>query len=167
MQISDLGLFVRATNCLRRAGITTVEELRQKRTWELQSIRSFGAKCMQEVREALDRMDGKPVARQLSEQEAELLKKTTARLARCGIKDPTAQIISLAEEIERYRDKIMGLEVALSGLPADSEKQGPQLTAALKQVVEKYEKAKGMDYVRNNLAWALYQVWRMVDSLEG
>lgn len=57
MQITDLGLSVRATNCLRRAGITTVEELRQKRTWELQSIRSFGAKCMREVREALERLE--------------------------------------------------------------------------------------------------------------
>jgi hypothetical protein len=100
-------------------------------------------------------------------QKMELYKKTVTRLGRGGIKDPTAQIIALAEEIERYRDKIMNLEAALYGLPANSEKQDPLLTAALKQVVEKYEKAKGMDYVRNNLAWALYQVWKAVDSLEG
>ena len=61
MQITDLGLSVRATNCLHRAGIMTVEELRKKRTWELQSIRSFGAKCMQEVREALERLQGDTV----------------------------------------------------------------------------------------------------------
>lgn len=35
---------------------------------------------------------------------------TVKRLARGGIKDPTAQIIALAEEIERYREKIRGLE---------------------------------------------------------
>lgn len=35
---------------------------------------------------------------------------TVARLARAGVKDPTAQIIFLAEEIERYREKIYGLE---------------------------------------------------------
>ena len=57
MQISDLGLTRRATNCLYRAGITTVEELRQKRTWELQSIPSFGAKCLREVQEALERLE--------------------------------------------------------------------------------------------------------------
>lgn len=54
MQIREMGLSKWATNCLYRAGITTVEELRQKRTWELQSIPSFGAKCL---REALDRLD--------------------------------------------------------------------------------------------------------------
>lgn len=35
---------------------------------------------------------------------------TVARLARGGVKDPTAQIIALAEEIERYREKIRDLE---------------------------------------------------------
>lgn len=174
MQISDLGLSVRATNCLSRAGIKTAEELAQKSDLELLGIRSFGIGCLHEVREALARMEGTmqeqrglPVAGKLPEQKMELYKKTVTRLGRGGIKDPTAQIIALAEEIERYRDKIMNLEAALYGLPANSEKQDPLLTAALKQVVEKYEKAKGMDYVRNNLAWALYQVWKAVDSLEG
>lgn len=57
MQIREMGLSKWATNCLYRAGITTVEELRQKRTWELQSIRSFGAKCLREVQEALERLE--------------------------------------------------------------------------------------------------------------
>lgn len=35
---------------------------------------------------------------------------TVARLTRAGAKDPTAQIIFLAEEIERYREKIYNLE---------------------------------------------------------
>lgn len=38
---------------------------------------------------------------------------TVKRLARGGISDPTAQIIALAEEIERYRDKIYALEERL------------------------------------------------------
>ena len=95
-----------------------------------------------------------------------LYEKTTKRLARGGIKDPTNQIIALAEEIEHYRAKIQNLEALLYGLPGSNEKQDPQLEAALKQVVEQYEKAKGLDYVRNNLAWALYKVWKIVDSLE-
>ena len=57
MQIREMGLSKWATNCLYRAGITTVEELRQKRTWELQSIPSFGAKCLREVQEALERLE--------------------------------------------------------------------------------------------------------------
>lgn len=42
-----------------------------------------------------------------------LYEQTVKRLARTGIKDPTAQIIALAEEIERYRDKIRCLEEKL------------------------------------------------------
>ena len=57
MRISELGLSRRATNCLYRAGIYTVEELRQKHTWELQNIRSFGNKSMLEVHEALAQLE--------------------------------------------------------------------------------------------------------------
>ena len=39
-----------------------MEELRQKRNWELQGIRSFGAKSFREVQEALERLEAeKPV----------------------------------------------------------------------------------------------------------
>lgn len=38
---------------------------------------------------------------------------TVRRLARCGVKDPTAQIIALSEEIKGYRERIYGLEDAL------------------------------------------------------
>lgn len=44
----------------------------------------------------------------------DLYDKTVKRLARGGIKDPTSQIVALAEEIERYREKIYGLEAVLS-----------------------------------------------------
>lgn len=96
----------------------------------------------------------------------ELYEKTTKRLARARVKDPTNQIIALAEEIERYRAKIKNLEALLCGLPDSNEKQDPLLEAALKQVAELYKKAKGIDYVHDKLAWALYQVWKSVDSLE-
>ena len=57
MKISELGLSRRAANCLYRAGIRTVEELKEKHTWELQKIRSFGNKSMLEVHEALARLE--------------------------------------------------------------------------------------------------------------
>lgn len=61
MEIRELGLSPRTRNCLYRAGIRTVEELKQKRTWELQSIRSFGTACLREVQEALSHLeDEKP-----------------------------------------------------------------------------------------------------------
>ena len=49
----------------------------------------------------------------MTEAQKELYTKTVTRLARIGEKDPTAQIIALAEEIERYRDQIKRLEDAL------------------------------------------------------
>ena len=57
MQICDLGMSKRATNCLYRAGIKTVEELRQKSDWDLRKIRSFGEGCLREVQETLARLD--------------------------------------------------------------------------------------------------------------
>lgn len=46
----------------------------------------------------------------MTEQQRSLYTETAKRLARLGANDPTMQIIALAEEIERYRDKIHALE---------------------------------------------------------
>lgn len=43
----------------------------------------------------------------MTEAQKELYTKTVTRLARIGAKDPTAQIIALAEEIERYRGQVI------------------------------------------------------------
>ena len=56
MRISELGLSRRTINCLYRADIRTVEELKQKHEWELQSIRSFGPWCLNDVKMALERL---------------------------------------------------------------------------------------------------------------
>lgn len=37
------------------------------------------------------------------------------------------------------------------------------LTKALNMVEKEYERAKGLEYVRNPLAYALYKVWRAAD----
>lgn len=96
----------------------------------------------------------------------DLYEKTMKRLARAGAKDPTAQIIYLAKEIDRYRAKIRGLEKLLRGQPPRDEKQDAMLCAVFDRLAEKYEEAKGMDWVRYPLAWALYEAWKIVDSLE-
>ena len=96
----------------------------------------------------------------------DLYEKTVKRLARAGVKDPTAQIIYLAEEIDRYRAKISVLEKLLRGQPPRDEKQDAMLCAVFDQIAEKYEQAKGMEYVRYPLAWALHNVWKTVNSLE-
>lgn len=54
----------------------------------------------------------------MTKEQQELYTQTVKRLARAGVKDPTAQIIALAEEIERYRAKIRGLEERVAETPA-------------------------------------------------
>lgn len=51
--IELLNLSVRAHNCLRRAGVRTVGQLRALPDDELLRIRNFGQKCVAEVRERL------------------------------------------------------------------------------------------------------------------
>lgn len=53
-----------------------------------------------------------------------LYEDTVKRLARCGIKDPTSQIIALAEEIEEYRANIYGLEAKLEKFHNHSRTDG-------------------------------------------
>lgn len=58
--IEDMNLSVRAYNCLRRAGIHTVEELREKTDEELMSVRNLGRKGYEEVKAKLASIKPKP-----------------------------------------------------------------------------------------------------------
>lgn len=51
--IEDLELSVRSYNCLKRAGITTVEELTQKTEDEMIHVRNLGKKSLKEVKEKI------------------------------------------------------------------------------------------------------------------
>lgn len=53
MTIEDLDLTVRSYNCLKRAGIQTVEELTQKTEEEMMKVRNLGKKSLKEVKEVL------------------------------------------------------------------------------------------------------------------
>jgi DNA-directed RNA polymerase subunit alpha len=53
MPVEQLDLSVRAMNCLRRSGITTVGELVSTGEKELLGLRNFGQKSRQEVQERL------------------------------------------------------------------------------------------------------------------
>lgn len=53
MPIEDLELSVRSYNCLKRAGIQTVEELTQKTEEEMMKVRNLGKKSLKEVKEVL------------------------------------------------------------------------------------------------------------------
>ncbi|HIU63640.1 MAG TPA: DNA-directed RNA polymerase subunit alpha [Candidatus Avacidaminococcus intestinavium] len=51
--IDDLDLSVRSNNCLRRAGINTVEELIQKSEEDMMKVRNLGRKSLEEVKKKL------------------------------------------------------------------------------------------------------------------
>lgn len=53
MMIEDLDLSVRSYNCLKRAGIQTVDELTQKTEDEMMRVRNLGRKSLKEVKDKL------------------------------------------------------------------------------------------------------------------
>lgn len=53
MMIEDLDLSVRSYNCLKRAGIQTVEELTMKSEDEMMRVRNLGKKSLKEVKDKL------------------------------------------------------------------------------------------------------------------
>lgn len=57
MMIEDLDLSVRSYNCLKRAGIQTVEELTQKTEEEMSRIRNLGKKSLKEVKDKLHELE--------------------------------------------------------------------------------------------------------------
>lgn len=54
--IEELELSVRSSNCLKRAGINTVEELINKSEEDLMKVRNLGRKSLQEIKERLDEL---------------------------------------------------------------------------------------------------------------
>ncbi|MFP4286517.1 MAG: DNA-directed RNA polymerase subunit alpha [Candidatus Izemoplasmataceae bacterium] len=54
MQIEDLDLSVRSYNCLKRAGIHTVQELTQKTEEDMMKVRNLGKKSLKEVKQKLE-----------------------------------------------------------------------------------------------------------------
>ena len=49
MSIEDLELSVRSFNCLKRAGISTVEDLANKSEADMMKVRNLGKKSLDEV----------------------------------------------------------------------------------------------------------------------
>jgi DNA-directed RNA polymerase subunit alpha len=56
MTIEELDLSVRSYNCLKRAGINTVDELAQKSEEDMMKVRNLGRKSLEEVQKKLDEL---------------------------------------------------------------------------------------------------------------
>ncbi len=54
MTIEELDLSVRSYNCLKRAGINTVQELSNKSEEDMMKVRNLGRKSLEEVKAKLD-----------------------------------------------------------------------------------------------------------------
>ncbi|MBD1372335.1 DNA-directed RNA polymerase subunit alpha [Hazenella sp. IB182357] len=57
MTIEELDLSVRSYNCLKRAGINTVQELTQKSEEDMMKVRNLGRKSLEEVQEKLEELE--------------------------------------------------------------------------------------------------------------
>ena len=57
MTIEELDLSVRSYNCLKRAGINTVEELTRRTEDDMMKVRNLGKKSLQEVKEKLEALN--------------------------------------------------------------------------------------------------------------
>lgn len=57
MTIEELDLSVRSYNCLKRAGINTIQELTDKSEAEMMKVRNLGRKSLEEVKNKLDELD--------------------------------------------------------------------------------------------------------------
>jgi DNA-directed RNA polymerase subunit alpha len=55
-RIEELELSVRSYNCLKRAGIETIEELTQKTEEDMMKVRNLGKKSLKEVKEVLTKL---------------------------------------------------------------------------------------------------------------
>lgn len=53
MTIEELDLSVRSYNCLKRAGINTVQELTERTIDDMMKVRNLGKKSLEEVQEKL------------------------------------------------------------------------------------------------------------------
>lgn len=56
MTIEELDLSVRSYNCLKRAGINTVQELANKSEEDMMKVRNLGKKSLEEVQEKLEEL---------------------------------------------------------------------------------------------------------------
>ncbi|WP_339060615.1 DNA-directed RNA polymerase subunit alpha [Tepidibacillus marianensis] len=56
MTIEELDLSVRSYNCLKRAGINTVQELNQKSEDDMMKVRNLGRKSLEEVKQKLNEL---------------------------------------------------------------------------------------------------------------
>lgn len=92
--ILELGLGTRAFNCLKSAGIDTIEEVSKLSDEELLSIRHMGLKAVQDVRNRLKIFMETPTYEDLKE-ENEKLRKLLMGIMTCNSSEGTCEVCAL------------------------------------------------------------------------
>lgn len=125
--ISELGLGIRAYNCLRRTGINTVEEVAELSNDDLLSIRHMGVKAIDDVRNRLKIFMGTPTYDDLKS-ENEKLRRLLLCVMNCNSDHGDCELCPIKGgngifDVEDYCDEILALFDELEVESWISEKQ--------------------------------------------
>jgi DNA-directed RNA polymerase subunit alpha len=126
LPIEDLNLSMRAYNCLRRSGLMTLGQVLEKSEEELLSLRNFGRKSYDELKEKLDEMGLLPGEQPEDVQEAPPLEDEEGPMlsqapAAAEIEAPAAQPEEAEAEPEEEKKP-----AAKRGKAAKAEKEEPE-----------------------------------------
>ena len=116
MSIDELELSVRSYNCLKRAGINTVEELTNRTPEDMMKVRNLGRKSLDEVKKKLaDMKHGESLIREevTSDDIAAVVSKWTGIPVNRMMQSERTKLLHLEEELHK---RVVGQEVAIAAL---------------------------------------------------
>ena len=133
MPIEDLSLSMRAYNCLRRSGLMTVGQVLEKSEEELLSLRNFGRKSYDELKDKLNEMDLLPSERPAEEMEAPPLEEGEGPMLaqRPAVEEPeAAPAAEEPQEGEKTQEAEKPQEVEEAKAPAAKGSKGKKAAPA-------------------------------------
>ena len=111
--IDELELSVRAYNCLKRAGIDTVEELQMLNDGDLMQVRNMGKKCMEEIKQKLAKFQG--LAKTTPLQETNHMARLDGLIGLTDVKEQIRKVAAFARmKQDMSKDGNANISVALN-----------------------------------------------------
>lgn len=110
--IEDMGLSVRAYNCLKRAGVHTVAQLREMSGEELARVRSLGRKCIAEIGSKLKRYNFEPAPTE--ERWPDPMAELDGLIGLNGVKEQAHRIAALARMKRDMQGRRQDLPIVLN-----------------------------------------------------
>ena len=138
MPIEDLSLSMRAYNCLRRSGLMTVGQVLEKSEEELLSLRNFGRKSYDELKDKLNDMGLLPVERPAEVLEAPPLEEGEGPILaqRPALQEPEmAPSVEEAQAVEEAEaPAAKGAKAKKAGPSAEDEEEVPEWKRRLMEI---------------------------------